>query len=299
MKIYSTSQEIQNWLKSQNSKTIGFVPTMGALHKGHLSLIKASKKKCNRTITSIFVNPTQFGPNEDYANYPRTIEQDCELLKQNGVDAVFIPNIEEIYPNNQKASIPPLPSFIKLLEGASRPTHFLGVAQIVKRFFEIIKPTHTFFGQKDYQQILLIKWLIDTFKLNINLSICPIIREKDGLALSSRNQYLNSKERKKSLILSQTLNKVQSLIKQGEKDIKKLEKFMHAKIEKSDMSLRIALPTDKQDFEDDVKINIDYAVIRDCNDLSKQKKINHNSIALLAVRIGKTRLIDNNFLQLR
>ena len=140
---------------------------------------------------------------------------------------------------------------------------------------------------------------LNTFKLNINLSICPIIREKDGLALSSRNQYLNSKERKKSLILSQTLNKVQSLIKQGEKDIKKLEKFMHAKIEKSDMSLRIALPTDKQDFEDDVKINIDYAVIRDCNDLSKQKKINHNSIALLAVRIGKTRLIDNNFLQLR
>lgn len=307
MKIFTKSNEIKSFLAEQKNKTIGFVPTMGALHHGHISLTKESQKNCDFTVVSIFVNPTQFAPHEDLDQYPRTVEVDKKLLKANKIDVLFLPTIAEIYPNNIKPEIPPLPDFTKVLEGATRPTHFLGVAQVVKCFFDIIQPTHTFFGQKDYQQCLLIDWLIQKFKLPINLHICPIIREKDGIALSSRNQYLNPDEKKSALILSQTLQKTQKLIEEGETDIKKLENFIQKTIKKFPLNKGDtgSLKTQSKIFfsdkscmdprvkhEDDI-VQIDYAVIRNKKDLSIQTEINPNSIALLAVKIGKTRLLDN------
>lgn len=278
MQIFTNITSLQNHLKKHVNKSIGFVPTMGALHKGHLSLIKASQQKCDVTIVSIFVNPTQFAPQEDLEKYPHPIEADQALLEKENVDILFLPNTEEIYPNGEKPEIPPLPEFTKIFEGKSRPTHFLGVAQVVKRLFNIVNPTHTFFGQKDFQQTLLIKWLIEIFEFNIKLEVCPIIRESDGLALSSRNVYLNTAERKTALVLSESLNKVKILIEQGEKDIKKLEQLMKDKI------------------ESDKRINLQYAVILNSNNLNTHKNANHNSIALLAIKIGKTRLIDNSYI---
>lgn len=275
MKIFTQTQAIQTYLNQYKTLRIGFVPTMGALHNGHLSLIKIAQKCCDLTIVSIFVNPTQFAPHEDLDKYPRTIEADKKLLEENKVDVLFLPTVEEIYPNKEKPNLPALPKFTKILEGEIRPTHFLGVAQVIKRFFDIIKPNDVFFGQKDYQQCLLIDWLIHQFKLPINLHICPIIREPNGIALSSRNQYLNPNEKKSALILNQTLQKIQKLIKKGETDIKKLENFMQKKIESEPLA------------------KVDYATIRNKNDLTKQKLINQESLILIAVKIGTTRLIDN------
>lgn len=274
MQIFTTVAEIRQFLQ-KTTNTIGFVPTMGALHKGHLSLMEASQKKCDITIVSIFVNPTQFAPNEDLTKYPRPFEEDRKLLEDAGVTALFLPNVGEIYPNAKKPKIPPLPHFTKILEGATRPTHFLGVAQVVKRLFEIIQPNEVFFGQKDFQQTLVIQWLIEKFFPQIKMNVCPIIREKDSLALSSRNRYLNAEERKIALILSKTLKLAKSLLEKGEKSVEIIEQEM------------------RQNLVKNPAVKLDYAVIRNKTDLSEQKFANENSIALIACKIGQTRLIDN------
>ena len=277
MQIFTTIHDIQKHLAKQKNKTIGLVPTMGALHAGHISLVKESKKKCDITVVSVFVNPTQFAPNEDLDKYPCPLEKDKKLLKKENIDALFLPTKEEIYPEEIKSDLPNLPEFTKVLEGVSRPAHFFGVAQVVKRLFEIVEPTDAFFGQKDFQQTLVIKWLIEIYNFNINLHICTIVREKDGLALSSRNRYLNSEGKTAALILKQTLSLTKELVDKGEKNVRVLEKEMQKKIKKESLA------------------NLDYAVIRDKNNLDEQEIVDKNSIALIATKIGKTRLIDNSF----
>ncbi len=322
MQTFTTASGIQSYLKAQKNKTIGFVATMGALHAGHLSLVQESKKKCDLTVVSIFVNPTQFAPNEDLDKYPRPIEQDKALLEKEKVDVLFLPSVEEVYPNLEKPPQPvpklreerqevianiemqdslskqlkqsvhnkneqhssaccaklELPEFTKTLEGASRPTHFLGVAEVVKRLFEIIEPTDTFFGQKDFQQTLVIKWLIKSFQFNIKLHVCLIIREKEGLALSSRNQYLNPEEKKAALILKETLGLAQKLVNSGEDNVQTIEQAMQKNIQKEPLA------------------SLDYATIRNQNDLKQQEFTDYNSIALIAAKVGKTRLLDNTHL---
>lgn len=277
MQIFTTICDIQAYLQKQNGK-IGFLPTMGALHAGHLSLVKSSQEKCDLTVVSIFVNPTQFAPHEDLEKYPRPIEKDKALLEKEKVDVLFLPKIEEIYPQGTKSNLPPLPDFTQVLEGATRPTHFQGVAQVVKRLFEIVKPTDVFFGQKDFQQTLVIKWLIDSFFPLIKMTVCTIVREKSGLALSSRNQYLNATEKKQALLLKHTLALAKELMKKGEKKVEQIEQAMLKNFH-------------KKPFAD-----LDYAVIRDQRNLSQQDCMDENSIALIACKIGKTRLIDNELI---
>ena len=190
MKIIKTAKQFLDW-KSKISSSLGFVPTMGALHSGHLSLIKKSKTTCEITVVSIFVNPTQFSAEEDLETYPKPLNDDVKYLKKMGVDVLFLPNEQEMYDNVTEVAVP-ASALNKKLEGQTRPHFFTGVTQIVAKLFNVIQPTHTFFGEKDAQQLIIIKEMISTMNYNINLISCPTIRDKNGLALSSRNQYLST-----------------------------------------------------------------------------------------------------------
>ncbi len=259
-----------------DGKTIGFVPTMGFLHDGHLSLVKKSKEKTDVTIVSIFVNPTQFAPNEDLAKYPRDVERDKKLLKKFDVDYLFIPDVKEIYPDNFQTFIE-VDKITKHLEGKFRPAHFKGVTTIVSILFNAVKPDFAFFGQKDAQQAAVIKQMVNDLKFDLTIIVCPIIREADGLALSSRNFYLSKKEREDALVLYKSLMLAKQLIKEGERDLEKIIERMKDNIFSVDSS------------------NLDYIkVVNELNfeevtELADSKKY----YILIACRIGETRLIDN------
>lgn len=263
---------------SQNLKktgTIGFVPTMGFLHQGHMSLVRRSKRENKTTVVSIFVNPLQFSPNEDFARYPRNFKRDAKLLKKEGVDYAFFPSIKEIYPNRKKTRMK-LGRISKTLCGSKRPGHFKGVATAVKRFFDLIMPTRAYFGQKDFQQTLVVKQLVRDFRLKTKIVVCPTVREKDGLAVSSRNSYLSKKERKAATILSKALKLAKKLVANKERNAKQLR----AKILKLIKTEPLA--------------KVDYAEVRNAKTLARIKRIEKNkAIIALAVFIGKTRLIDN------
>ncbi|MBN2544184.1 MAG: pantoate--beta-alanine ligase [Spirochaetes bacterium] len=260
-------------LKNQN-KTIGFVPTMGALHEGHLSLIKKSKKENDNTIVSIFVNPLQFGPNEDFKKYPRTLEIDTKLAKEAGADIVFTPSADEIITDNPLTYVD-INELSDNLCGAKRPGHFRGVCTIVSKLFNIIMPDSAYFGKKDIQQFYIIKKMTNDLNFDIRIVPCPIIREKDGLAMSSRNNYLTVKERNDALILSKALKK-------GVKLFESKETFSEIIIKE----LKEFIKTVKN-------ADIDYVKIVDEN-MKNVKIINRGNILALAVYIGKTRLIDNH-----
>ena len=257
-------------------KTIGLVPTMGYLHDGHLSLVKKSKEKTDITVVSIFANPAQFAPNEDLLKYPRDIENDKKLLKKAGVDFVFIPSTHEIYPEGFQTYVE-VDEISRHFEGEFRPVHFKGVTTVVSVLFNIVRPNYAFFGRKDAQQAVIVKRMVSDLKMGVKIVVCPIIREKDGLAKSSRNIYLSPVERNDALVLSRSLNNAKKLIAKDRRDIPALINKMKKEISSAKTSrldyLRIV---DEEKFEE-------------AEVLSKGKKY----YILVACRFGKTRLIDN------
>lgn len=263
----------------KENKTIALVPTMGFLHEGHLSLIKKANEENDLVVVSIFVNPTQFGPNEDFETYPRDIEKDTKLATEAGADIIFNPSATEIYPEGSDSWVNVAGDITSVLCGASRPTHFRGVTTVVNILFNIVKPQRAYFGQKDAQQAAVLTKMVRDLHIDLELIVCPIVREADGLALSSRNTYLSSEERQQALILNKSLLKAKKSYLAGERDAKKLVQMVEDTI--STMPLA----------------NIDYVRIYSYPALQEIDTINSPAIMALAVKFGKTRLIDNIILE--
>ena len=259
-------------------KTIGVVPTMGALHAGHLSLVEASKAAVDETIVTIFVNPTQFAPGEDLEKYPRTLESDLEKLMGLGVETVFAPSNDEMYPKDFSTRVVPA-AVAQTLEGESRPTHFGGVATIVLKLLNLTDADQAYFGQKDFQQVMVVKRMVADLNLAAKIVVCPIIREDDGLALSSRNVYLSGDERERAQALNKTLEHVRQQIDAGQRDGHELMAEMTQMLIDGGVS------------------SIDYAVIADPSTLRPFDAIQLPAVALVAAHVGKTRLIDNVLIQ--
>ncbi len=276
MNLYQTIKPLQSHLKGKRRQNmrIGFVPTMGALHAGHLSLVEAAKQKCDIVACSIFVNPTQFNNIIDLEHYPRNIENDIRLLVQAGCDILFHPGITEIYSSGiQKDSAADYGTYINVLEGAHRPGHFDGVITIVKRLFEIVGPDEVFFGQKDYQQCLVIKTLIERNFPEMVFNRCAIIREADGLAMSSRNVRLNEEERKAATLLIQALK--------------------HIKANWKTETWKSAISEAKKMIANNKLLQLEYLCVAEPDNLTELSSFNINAIALIAAHCGQTRLIDN------
>ncbi|HEX4142852.1 MAG TPA: pantoate--beta-alanine ligase [Pirellulales bacterium] len=254
-------------------RSIGLVPTMGALHAGHASLVDASHRECGLTVATIFVNPTQFGPDEDFSRYPRTLEGDLALLGRHGTDCVFAPPPDQIYPPGHETTVD-VGSVARPLEGAFRPGHFQGVATVVLKLFLLARPDVAFFGRKDYQQTLIVRRLIQDFGLPIQLRVCPTIREPDGLALSSRNRYLTADERQRAQGVSRSLALAARLVREGTVDAATIEQAMREELSAAELA-------------------IDYVALADPETLAPLRSIDRPAVALVAVRLGKTRLIDN------
>ncbi|MGB9823665.1 MAG: pantoate--beta-alanine ligase [Candidatus Hydrothermia bacterium] len=259
---------------------IGFVPTMGYLHEGHLSLVKRSKSECGITFVSIFVNPTQFGPGEDYGRYPRDEERDLKLLSRLNVDYVFMPSVEDMYPDGYSTYVEEI-SLSRYLCGAKRPGHFRGVCTVVTKLFNIVKPHRAYFGKKDYQQFRIIERMVKDLNMEVEIVPCEIVREPDGLAMSSRNVYLSPEERKDAVCLYKSLELAKDLIRKGERNPEKIK----AEMEKFILSHK------------SVK-KIDYIEIVDKFTLEPVSEIRGKELIALAVFIGKARLIDNTEVEL-
>lgn len=276
MRIIDNIQEIKEAVDKINKegKTIGFVPTMGYLHEGHQSLMKKARQENDVVILSIFVNPVQFGVGEDYETYPRNLEKDSQLAESEGVDIIFHPKTLEMYPKGYKSYVE-VEEITKGLCGASRPGHFRGVTTVVTKLFNIVKPNRAYFGQKDAQQVAVILQMTKDLNMDVEIVSCPIVRESDGLAMSSRNTYLNSEERKAALVLSRTLFLAKEKIEKGEKDS------------------NIIFDTIRSIIDSEPLAQIDYIEIVNGDSLDKIQIIEGKILIALAVRIGKTRLIDN------
>ena len=277
MRIYKTKKFLQKRLKllKSNKKIIGFVPTMGALHQGHLSLVKAAQKQCDIVIVSIFVNPTQFDRKEDLDNYPSTIEQDTRLLKQVGCDVVFIPNVKEMYAQNITAKDYDFDGLDKVMEGAHRQGHFDGVGTIVKKLFDIVQPDYAFFGEKDFQQLQIIKKLVEIHRLPLKIIGVPIYREDDGLAMSSRNVRLTPENRQAAPFIYQTLQGAQQLFKTQKP--KEVINWVY------------------EQFAQHPLLKLEYFSIADESNLLplETKEKGHKYRGFIAVFAGNIRLIDN------
>jgi pantoate--beta-alanine ligase len=278
LKIFRTRAEVHNYLEQlkPEGKTVGFVPTMGALHQGHLSLIDAARKKTDVVVCSIFVNPTQFNDKKDLENYPRPIEDDIHKLEEANCDVLFLPEVGEMYNSTDPWHIE-LNSLDNILEGEIRPGHYQGVTQIVKKLFDIVKPDFAFFGQKDFQQYVVISYMVKKLGINVQLIRCPIIREKDGLAMSSRNVYLSTQDRQNALALFKSLT-----------------------IAKADFD-KLSIPQIKQNALDYLLkapgIEMEYFEIYNADTFEPaSSKPTNNIIALVAARVGKIRIIDNMIL---
>ena len=277
MKILRTVQEIQDYTKAVKAegKVIGLVPTMGALHEGHLTLMRAAKAACDIVIASVFVNPVQFGPNEDYEAYPRQFSADCEKLEAAGVDAVFHPEAEEMYPDGYCTYVTVEGDFTHKLCGAQRPGHFRGVATVVTKLINLAKADEAFFGQKDAQQVVVIRRMVRDLNLNVHINMVPIVREPDGLARSSRNAYLSAEEKTAALILSRSLKKAETAFEQGEKNVPRLREIVRKVLETEPMA------------------KIDYVECYSFPELKPEETIQAAALLAIAVKIGRTRLIDN------
>lgn len=253
---------------------IGIVPTMGALHTGHLSLVERAMDECDTTVATIYVNPTQFAPHEDFSKYPRTLDDDLTLLESRGCHAVFVPDTDTIYPKGFTTSIEP-PEVAKELEGEFRPNHFSGVCTVVLKLFNITQATDAYFGLKDYQQYAVLKQMCLDLDVPILMHGCPTVREEDGLAMSSRNRYLSDEDRVKAKTISLALRNNQNRVARGDKDVAMLETLMSQDLQAGGIS------------------EVQYAVIRDGVSLKQISSVNQNATALIAARVGNTRLIDN------
>ncbi len=262
-------------IKRDHDKTIGFVPTMGALHEGHLSLVKEARRMCELVVVSIFVNPTQFGPMEDFNKYPRDLTGDTALLANYNVDYIFVPTVDEIYPPGFNTYIN-VEGVSDKLEGESRPGHFRGVATVVMILFNIIKPDFAFFGQKDAQQTVVVKRLVQDLAIETEIVVLPTVREESGLALSSRNKYLNAEERQSAAVVYRALKAARAEFKQGERNSDRLIEVV-----------RSVLGTEP-------RIKVDYVSVNDAETLEKVERLGENPVYIsLAVNFGKVRLIDN------
>ncbi len=279
MKILATIHETRAACRSERmqGKRLGLVPTMGALHEGHLSLVREAKARCDIVAVSLFVNPTQFGPNEDLAKYPRPYERDRELLEKEGVAILFAPSPEEMYPQG-KATWVVVEGLSERLDGRSRPGHFRGVTTVVSKLFHIIEPDVAFFGQKDAAQSAVIRRMVSDLNFSVEIVICPIVREPDGLAMSSRNAYLNPDERQRALALHRSLNRVENEFRAGERNAARL----------IDAATKVFAP--------EPQIRLDYFEIVDPNTLDPVEQIERPALVAVAAYVGSTRLIDNRML---
>jgi pantoate--beta-alanine ligase len=260
-------------------QTIGLVPTMGALHAGHASLIRAARQETDLVVVSVFVNPTQFAPGEDFERYPRTLAEDLELCAREGVDAVFAPSAEEMYPPGYCTYVE-VQGMQHVLCGVRRPTHFRGVATVVLKLFNIVSPDIAYFGQKDAQQARIIAQLVRDLNLPVQLRVCPIVREPDGLALSSRNRYLSPAERQQAVVLYQALEEARQQIAAGERDAARLQQVLQARIATAPLA------------------RLEYAAVVDADTLQPLARLRGRVLLALAVHFGSTRLIDNLLLEL-
>ncbi|ADQ45604.1 pantoate/beta-alanine ligase [Caldicellulosiruptor kronotskyensis 2002] len=276
MFVVKKIQEMKDIIKKlkKEGKSIGFVPTMGYLHEGHLSLVRLSKQQNDITIMSIFVNPIQFGPNEDYDRYPRDFERDKSLAEKEGVDYIFYPSVEEMYPEDFKTVVS-VKKITEIMCGKSRPGHFDGVATVVLKLFNIVNPDRAYFGQKDAQQLAVIKQMVKDLNLDVEIVPCPIVREQDGLAMSSRNVYLSEEERKSATVLYRALNLAKEMIEKGQKDVSSIKRAMEEMILKEKYT------------------KIDYIEFVNNDTFEIISKVEGKVLIALAVFVGKARLIDN------
>ncbi|MFC2015165.1 pantoate--beta-alanine ligase [Chloroflexota bacterium] len=277
MKVVETIAEVKK-ARNKLKGTVGLFPTLGYLHEGHLSLVRRSSQENDYTISSIFVNPTQFGPSEDFKNYPREFQRDLTMLEEAGVEFVFMPSTEEMYPKGYNTWVD-IEKITELLEGASRPTHFRGVTTVVAKLFNILEPTRAYFGQKDAQQLLVIRKMVADLNMNLEVITCPTVREPDGLAMSSRNSYLNPEERRAAVVLHQSLNLASKMWAEGEKDAVKIRAEMQTLIQQQPLA------------------TIDYISIADTATLEELDEVKPLALVSLAVKIGKPRLLDNVILE--
>lgn len=276
MQVLRTITEARSVIREMRTlgKTVGLVPTMGALHEGHLSLVRASRGSCEATVVSIFVNPTQFGPNEDLVKYPRTFEADCAALEREGVDAVFAPSAGEMY-------APGASTFVEVeglsarLDGGSRPGHFRGVATVVAKLFNIVGPDRAFFGQKDAAQVAVLRKMVRDLNFPVELVVCPIVREPDGLAMSSRNRYLSAEERRQALALHGALGEIERLAAAGVTDARELIAAAEAVLASESL------------------VRVDYCRVVDPDTLEDVANVRGGALAAVAAFVGTTRLIDN------
>ena len=276
MQVVKTISQFRQ-LRRQVTGSVGFVPTMGYLHEGHLSLVRQARAENSTVVASIFVNPTQFGPAEDFRTYPRDFARDLALLGKEKTDIVFAPSEQEMYPATFSTWVD-VERITERLEGACRPGHFRGVATVVAKLFNIVAATKAYFGQKDAQQALVIKRMVADLNMNTEIVVVPTVRESDGLAMSSRNTYLKPEERQAATVLFKVLSLAKALCQDGEKDAEKIRQQMASLIQKEPLA------------------QIDYVSIADAETLEELKIIDRQALALLAVRMGKTRLIDNMLL---
>ncbi len=277
MQVIKTIADFRE-LRRQLSRSVGLVPTMGYLHEGHLVLVKRARTENSTVVVSIFVNPTQFAPSEDFSTYPRDMGRDLKLLEREKTDIVFAPSCEEMYPSEYSSWVD-VERVTERLEGAHRQGHFRGVATVVAKLFNIVQPTRAYFGQKDAQQAVVIKRMVTDLNMNLEIVAVPTVRESDGLAMSSRNIYLNPEERQAAAVLFKALSLAKQLWQDREKDADTIRHQMTSLIRKEPLA------------------QIDYVSIADTETLEELKLIDHPALASLAIKIGKTRLIDNILLE--
>jgi len=279
MEILPTVSELRAWSRAgrKDDKIVGLVPTMGALHAGHLSLIRAARQRCDLVAVTIFVNPTQFGPNEDFARYPRTFDTDCTAAQAQGADVVFAPSVEEMYPEGG-ATFVDVEGISDRLDGVSRPGHFRGVATVVTKLFVAAEADFAFFGQKDAAQVSVLRRMTKDLRLPTEIVVCPIVREPDGLAMSSRNVYLSADQRKQALALSRAIGVVESLVGHGQRDREELVEAARAV------------------FGAEPQVRVDYIALVDWATLQPVDTATPGTLFAVAAWVGETRLIDNTIL---
>jgi pantoate--beta-alanine ligase len=277
--IARTQSEVRSWIRAarESGKRIGLVPTMGALHEGHLSLVRAAQQSCDIVAVTIFVNPAQFSPAEDLDKYPRTIDEDLAALRDLGTDLVFMPEREEVYPDGFSTYVLP-PAVADPFEGEFRPEHFRGVATVVLKLFNLLPADVAFFGQKDYQQCQVIRHMVADLNVPIEIQVRPTIREPDGLAMSSRNRYLSADDRERAASLYKALSEAVRRVREGTTDVSMVTRCMHDILRNAGVS------------------KIDYAAVADANVLAAIDRIDRPAVALIAAYVGTTRLIDNALL---
>ncbi|RMH06769.1 MAG: pantoate--beta-alanine ligase [Nitrospirae bacterium] len=280
MQVIRTIRGLRVWRNHLTSgrHPLGFVPTMGALHEGHRTLIQRARRRCRTVVVSVFVNPLQFGPREDFAEYPRTLRADLTMCRQEGVELVFAPSIQEFYPSDFQTTVS-VNRLTRRWEGAIRPTHFAGVTTVLTKLFNLVKPDFAFFGQKDYQQAVVIKQLVKDLHLGVTVIVCPTAREPDGLAYSSRNQYLSSVQRRHATVLPKALAIGANALKEGRRSLRAVSRLM------ADM------------LQAEPGVTVEYVAICDAHTLEPLRRPQRDMVLLGAIRLGRTRLIDNRLVK--